>query len=288
MLTCLGRPLGLAYPGGLLLVVAMVSCRRPTGSQVATAAASPDGAVGGVSEKKGKDPASRGDPTLAELTVLRDKRLATLPDANAAPEFTQDNVPVGLSLDQFKKRYRCKLQRSEHVEFGPLNFVPPFEDVFPVVGGFHMGFRTNNMDYQRLKPGLVTTGAQCDALQTEKFYGVYWRKSDGTVIGVQKSIELKGAAQQIFDTAYESMRQKCKGRMSTPFRGTWLVNRSAERFGAICDEGALRTIVSTNPIYPLSAIITYVDLASWKGELDQDALGVTNTKTDVEKLSGRL
>jgi hypothetical protein len=222
------------------------------------------------------------------LTTLRQKRLAALPDANGSPEFTQDNVPVGLTLDELKKRYRCKLQKSDHVEFGPLNFVPPFQAVFPVAGGFHLGFRTNRMDYQSLKPGIVTSGAECDGVLEEKFYGVYSRKSDGLVIGLQKFVELKGAPSEIFDTAYESMRKRCKGRLSKPFRGAWVGDRSAERFGALCDEGPLRTIVTTNPVFPLSAIITYVDRVAWQDELDKDAVGVTNTKADVDKLSGRL
>jgi hypothetical protein len=260
---------------------------KPAPAEVGTPSAAGAGSQAGTTAVAKQAPPPPEEASQEELARLKDKRLAGLSDTVAPPEFTQDNVPVGMKVDDLKKRYRCKLQRSSDVEFGPLNFVPTLEAVFPIVGGFHMGYRKNLMEYQSLKPGIVTSSAKCEALTGDKFYGVYAKKSDGTVIGIQKYISLKGAPQQIFDTAYESMRQKCKGRMSEPVRGTWVVDRK-ERFAGICDEGALRTIVTTNPVFPLSAIITYVDLASWKSEMDEDARGVTNTKADVEKLSGRL
>lgn len=230
----------------------------------------------------------------ANTEALRAAHLRQVAGAKYGPRpaFDAKNVPLGMSLDEFRKRLpQCQISKPEGALSvdGLIGFDPPFTDLFPLVRGVYIGISV----YYGSVPGLNRRHVtKYQLLCGDDEHELVVLDSTKQILLFRKALFVKGGGPRSqFDEARAALASICTGSMGPIHEARWRASEgpTVPAYATYCDQGFMRIILGSSTwltgVYsPRHLAITYTDRLGWQKYMDECRLEIEPTKTDKEKL----
>jgi hypothetical protein len=218
--------------------------------------------------------AFRGAITMSAVILTA---ILARPTRAAAIAFTHSNVPLGLTVAQFRKQFpNCRMANDSEENtngFEPLTgYDPPFLDLLPNYQGSYLAVGAPGEQMATLGDGyftFYTVHCRDGNDQSEYKAGTYQGKI--TIITKDDKESGQGAADQVI----AQLRNNLSGRQgpihkATSVLGQVFQGQGLDVFVTYSDEGNVRTIVEADNTLVAAGVdevpvhIGYLDLALWQ------------------------